>query len=635
MRRKALIFLCLLISALTLAVISSCDGGIFGASKYTVNFYDGTELLLSVSVFDTKNVSAPRLSDRDGYESNGFVGSDGVTAFGEDYPFVRGAANDFYAVWSKKIYNITYELNGGVNGDNPETYTVDDAFTLADAYKDGFEFIGWTCSFSRIPSKNLSVTRGTYGDLRFVANFIDENLYYLYFDALGGGALSPSVSENGVFSSAPEPDREGYAFSGWYLDEEYLSAAVFPFCATEKVTTLYAKWQPKTYHIYSADGSFETVEYTVETPTFDLAKPNKTGYKFVGFSEAGKTEMTAVFTVTKGSCKDYTVSSHFVAIDYFITFNTLGGSEVDRLTANYLDDISAPTAPVKDNCDFIGWFEDELLSTPFVFDKMPAKSFTLYAGWHSDMNFSLNYTAEFSAATITSNKPDGGLVTAGENVCLCAPTYCDGGIFLFWEKGGAVYSYDNAIDFIMPASNVSFYASYAELDTVSYNKDSGGDLEILFPSAVSALTGAGLKSSDYRCSSNKLTVYSSALCAFSAGYYPLSATTQNGSVYFALKVYATEKTIVGLSLDYDINYPSVSLVINGDKSASYEYSLDGAAFVPALEVTVLQGYDKSLAHTVTVRNVSDAQDRFTVSRRAAQNYENEYLEDTFYIVEDL
>lgn len=65
--------------------------------------------------------------------------------------------------------------------------------------------------------------------------FVDEN---------GNEIESVSVSKNGTVSKLATPDKDGYAFDGWYTDEEFTK----PFTTETKVisdTKVYAKWTEK------------------------------------------------------------------------------------------------------------------------------------------------------------------------------------------------------------------------------------------------------------------------------------------------------------------------------------------------------------------------------------------------------
>ena len=74
-----------------------------------------------------------------------------------------------YAKHVPIVYNITYDLDDGENGDNPATYTVvTPTITLADATREGFTFDGW---FSDV-GKTIAVTEITLGSTGAVTLYV-------------------------------------------------------------------------------------------------------------------------------------------------------------------------------------------------------------------------------------------------------------------------------------------------------------------------------------------------------------------------------------------------------------------------------------------------------------------------------
>ena len=607
--------------ALSVALLCAC--GYLQIATYTVNFYDGDELVSTVTVYNPSSLKPPNLSDRDGYEVVCWRQKDGEAVFGDDHVF--SYSEDYVAVWQKKTYSITYILNGGTKGFNPETYTVEDSFTLEDAYLGGFEFIGWTSEKSATPKKSLTIEKGTVGDLVFTANFVEENVYYLYFDTLGGTSVERERSETGVFDFSGASEKTGYELSGWYIDEDLTLKATFPFVATENVTVLYAKWTPVTYYVYSVDDLFEPIAYNIETPNFTIEPINKTGYEFVGFSEnGGKTE--AVFTVIQGSHKNYSLTAHFNALDYTLTFDTLGGDAVSDFVAHYGEEIVFPE-PTKSYCEFIGWFTDPLCENEFTSTLMPAKDLTLYAGWQSDINYTLRFSASVAAAGISSNKYSGGLVTYGERVTLSAPAYADGAIFDRWESGGELYSYDNALEFKMPQNDLNLVAAYSPVETIYYDLNSGKDL-IFKAKNVSAVDGMGLREGDVSIDNDTVYIKNSFMSGLSVGYYPIVLSLDTKKEYRTVKV-TSLKSLYRAKIDYDIAFPNVALLIEGEEGVAFEYSLDGAAFVAAGALNILDGYDKYLAHSVTVRCVDDGEQDVTIEKEGFNESESGFLTESF------
>ena len=75
-------------------------------------------------------------------------------------------------------YEINYNLDGGSlkEGNNPETYTVNDSVSLVNPEKEGYTFIGWTGSNGSTPETSVSITKGSTGDKTYVG-FFKNNLF--------------------------------------------------------------------------------------------------------------------------------------------------------------------------------------------------------------------------------------------------------------------------------------------------------------------------------------------------------------------------------------------------------------------------------------------------------------------------
>ena len=74
------------------------------------------------------------------------------------------------AKWEKINYKIIYIVNGGKNSNaNPATYTVEDAVTLQDPEKAGYEFKGWYNGQTQTPVK--AIKAGSVGDIVLYAKW--------------------------------------------------------------------------------------------------------------------------------------------------------------------------------------------------------------------------------------------------------------------------------------------------------------------------------------------------------------------------------------------------------------------------------------------------------------------------------
>ena len=132
--------------------------------KFTVTYKDGETTVGTVddviegTLF--KDVTAPTAPTKAGYTFTGWS-VDANSAITADVT----ATAQYEAI----TYTITYNLDGGTNStENKATYTVEDAFTLANPTKEGYKFLGWSNEASESVT---AVALGTTGNLTFTAHW--------------------------------------------------------------------------------------------------------------------------------------------------------------------------------------------------------------------------------------------------------------------------------------------------------------------------------------------------------------------------------------------------------------------------------------------------------------------------------
>ena len=186
------------------------------------------------------------------------------------------------------------------------------------------------------------------------------NPYTVQFNANAGtGTMDSQAFTYGTAQAltANAFTRTGYTFAGWattangevvYTDQH----SVTNLTPTNGGTvTLYAKWNTITYNIsYDlAGGTVATanpITYNIETATFTLNNPTRTGYTFAGWTGSnGDTPQTEV-VITKGNINALHYEAHWTAHTYAVHFNGNGNTggamddqaftydQAQKLTAN-------------------------------------------------------------------------------------------------------------------------------------------------------------------------------------------------------------------------------------------------------------------------------------------------------------
>ncbi|MBP5366712.1 MAG: BspA family leucine-rich repeat surface protein [Bacteroidales bacterium] len=428
-------------------------------------------------------------------------------------------------------YKILYDLDGGVNNPaNPDHFDLNLStdITLNEPTNDGYVFVGWTggpCSgiSADVPVKNVTIPAGSRGNREYTAHW--TKIYTLKFDTNGGSDVSvPIVEAAGADISAitasikdgsNSTTKLGYDFTGW--------DAEVPLVMPDHDMTITALWTPVNYTITIdyADGNMPAgktnpATYTIETPTFTLQQPVKTGHTFAGWDTGkgvdpdgeiaqgtyGNIAYTATwqineYTITidpangdapttikqeydtditatlptptrehyvltgwsgeipaKMPAYNMTISAQWLGNTHTITFDTDGGSAIDKMTLHYADDITAPANPTKTGYDFKGW--DKTIPAT-----MPDEDLAFKAQW------------EVRKYTITFTDEDGndlGSVTDeyGKPVPAPADPTREGYDFVSWD-----------VDFPMPmpAEDVTVKAIW-KIRTHTITFDTKGGTEI-------------------------------------------------------------------------------------------------------------------------------------------------------------
>ncbi|MBR2822120.1 MAG: InlB B-repeat-containing protein [Clostridia bacterium] len=179
----------------------------------------------------------------------------------------------------------------------------------------------------------------------------------------GGTASNPTGF---TVESAPitlnDPVREGYTFAGWTDSLSGETAAAVTIPTGSRATRIYqAGWNPVNYAIsYELNGgtvsAANRVTYNMETETFTLINPKRTGYAFLGWTGTGITgDPAETVTIPKGSMGERSYTANWSPINYSIGFNLNGGSAVNPTSYHIESDSFTLVNPTRPGCVFTGW----------------------------------------------------------------------------------------------------------------------------------------------------------------------------------------------------------------------------------------------------------------------------------------
>lgn len=339
---------------------------------------------------------------RDGYLFRGWS----QTSTGAPISGSIKISNDItlYAVWSKKTYTISFDLNGG-RGRTPDNMEWESGSDLyyghmphdSNFSREGYKFVGWAETPNGESLNYILVT----GDITLYAVWWKIKCT-ISFDINGGRGRNPDSDEieygNYLYCRDLPDDsyftKNGYSFEGWseVRNGEPIANNLY---ITEVEKTLYAVWSRKKCTVYfDINGGIgrnpDRMEievgnylYVSDLPNSDNFENN--GYTFKGWSEnLNGNPISSSFVITA----NITLHAVWKKNNCVISFDLNGGYgdtpediEVEQGAYYYVSDLPNDSRFERSGYVFKGWSgaSDGL---PFSSDSFRVgTSGTLYAVW--------------------------------------------------------------------------------------------------------------------------------------------------------------------------------------------------------------------------------------------------------------
>lgn len=199
--------------------------------------------------------------------------------------------------------------------------------------------------------------------------------YMQFYDvaATADPAAAGSVSGAGEYRAGEQVTvtaeaAAGYLFDGWFSGSERISAQPgYTFSASADVTLTVKFINATSTIIFDSNGgsAVDSITQAYGTAVSAPADPVREGYTFAGWDPALPSTMPAGTT---------TYVAQWMVNTYTITFDTLGGSDVEAISQAYGTAVTAPADPSKEGFTFVRW-DQEIPST------VPAKNLTISAVW--------------------------------------------------------------------------------------------------------------------------------------------------------------------------------------------------------------------------------------------------------------
>ena len=394
---------------------------LFSVNKYQFT-YDLNEGSLADGATDPSgeieygaDVPAVPEVEREGYNPTGwkyYSVIDGTETELDEAPVTMPAYEvKAVAQWEKK--DITLTFKDGSDSDKFDDFTREGKFdedvtpAVEAPEKEGYQFAGWydneelTGDAVTVPATYPAENATFYA--KYEANditltFKDGSDTDKFDDFTRDGKFNENVDP-----AVEAPEKEGYQFIGWYDNEGLTGDAVtVPEKYPSADATFYAKYEAKKYNVtVDLDGGafaagIENPEgeyaYGAAFPEFPTAADSVTkadsefsGWKYYSVIDGTETEISKPDTMP---AYDVKAVAQYGDVEYTITFDSKGGTEVAPITAIHNADISSAYAgdPTKEGYSFGGWFTDEDCTAGNEYTvpaTMPGESITVYAKWNA------------------------------------------------------------------------------------------------------------------------------------------------------------------------------------------------------------------------------------------------------------
>ena len=399
------------------------------------------------------------------------------------------------ADWLATSVSVIINPDGGLYEGSASTKVVQansgEYYELSEPTKEGYVFDKWIIvsgSDSEIIGNKLKV-----GTEEVTVKAIYKQLYTLTIN-LNGGSSSQSLTHymlEGTTLILTEPTKNGYTFNGW--TGEGINGSTFTMGSSN--VTISASWNVINYTItYNLNGGSgnNPSSYNIDTTTFTLTNPTKTGYTFNGWTGSNGSSPQTSVTISKGSQGDKTYTANWTAVTYTITYNLNGGSGNNPSSYNIDTTTFTLANPTKTGYTFNGWTGSNGSS--------PQTSVTISKGSQGDKTYTANWTAV--TYTITYNCNDGSGSTASSshtydvaknlssNGCYKITEGTSGMVYYMagWSTSSsasaATYTNGQSVTNINNGSNTTLYAVWKNLFSYTGSKnvihDGNGNWRIKF-----------------------------------------------------------------------------------------------------------------------------------------------------------
>lgn len=368
----------------------------------TVKFISDGSVFKSVNVNVGGNVQLPEETpQRDEYRFDGwYLGSNSVYEFDASKPVTENIT--VYAKWLQTSARVTFRLYGNEVYKSEVVEIETTVERPEDPQREDYVFTGWYDSqacvngydFDKPVKKNTTIYAGW--------QLVTASITLDYGYDVENGIIKEDVDKQ--LSKPTDPVREGYTFTGWYVNSDLTEEYNFNQIVKDNFT-LYAGWEINKYTATFNDGysnaviSTQDVLYgeTVSVPDSD---PVRSGYEFIGwYTDSAATKEYDFESPVKGNLTLYAGwqssgdSTGNIVVNFYMNDGTSQVVKTVTLTSAGRITSLRPNDPERKGYYFAGWSRNAEGTDTFNFSSTVVRSSTnLYAKWLKGYAFEAEYT---------------------------------------------------------------------------------------------------------------------------------------------------------------------------------------------------------------------------------------------------
>lgn len=197
-------------------------------------------------------------------------------------------------------YNINYFYIDGASfvNPNPTSYNIEsDSITINNPNKPDLEFIGWSTTYNDNTNLVLNkiIPTNSFGDINLYAYYKPRKYNLIYNDDNNTIKTEKYAFNEKIFKFIP--DKKGFKFIDFFVDKEFNQRLASIFLYHED-KIVYAKFEVINYQLkYDLQGGIllDRQKFYNVLDTFEIRKPTKNGYNFIGWNINNNEELVKEF----------------------------------------------------------------------------------------------------------------------------------------------------------------------------------------------------------------------------------------------------------------------------------------------------------------------------------------------------